>query len=293
MDASVRRCFLEVHVDGCEEPRLLQLDPAVKFHNVLDRFEDAGDLYWGEQRIDPDTTPAALGMRCGVDEAHALWFVTAAPQPVPRAASHYRASAAANAQGHVRRGASSLPAYSTEGAAGAPPAAALYSRPRLLSPALPAPGAAAAFSTPTRRPSPAPRPNARAAPAVVDDRVRRHRLFAAPAPPPLPPPPPPHTTAPTRRNAPILMDPELLVDGLGAAVGSPQPRGSPSRGAWRADSQAAAAAEAIRHVVVRLPSVAAAATEPSVEQLAMDLHDKQMHRLYQQRRLYLTHDPRL
>ncbi|KPI90824.1 hypothetical protein ABL78_0057 [Leptomonas seymouri] len=75
MDISKRRCFLNVYTYVDEEPRLLQLEPNVKFHNVLGRFDEAGDLYWQEQLIDPEATPASLGMPCGVDQANTLWFM--------------------------------------------------------------------------------------------------------------------------------------------------------------------------------------------------------------------------
>lgn len=327
MDKSSRRCFLEVYVDGFEEPRLMQLEPSVKFHNVLDRFDAAGDLYWGEQRVDPEATPVALRMPCGVEAANELWFVPAAPSPpLP----------------HPQRGTSSLPAHfenttastppppeqplqlrrQPAGVVGAPgavdaPPASWYSRPRLLSPALPQSARLGSID----RPPTAALPQTTAAATVlppsilkgtpngsVDASVVAHHAVAPPrhhhyaaAPPnvtaPVPPPAPP-----TRRNAPILMDPSLLIDeaadvALGAELQRLRSELESLRGRDTAPLR--------RQVFVRVPdagivhAVAHLSQSPSpiraaagVEELALDLHDRQMHRLYEQRRLYLTHDAR-
>lgn len=378
MDPSRRRCFLEVYSDDADEPRLLQLEPNVKLHNVLDRFDEEGDLYWQDHRLDPEATPLALGMPCGVDEANVLLFM-----PAATSASYYRdepsaewsarrtplvestaamrssppsALAAAGEPAPQTQRAPSLPAHFEPGnaaalaeqrtnAAAAPPVAAAvswYSRPRLLSPALPAVATRASTNDSPRRPSPltarstpsraakVPREVAGPAAASLSHAQQLYRQQQPPLPPPPEPsvretvllqPPPPAPAPPqraaaavapppdrrlqalvpaaeTRRNRPILIDPNVLVDDVGAVETLQselrqlrrEVRGLKHQHEQQRRAMAAAPCSEGRLAVSPSP-IPAASTDFSVEELAMELHDKQMHRLYEQRRFYLSGRP--
>ncbi|KPA84677.1 hypothetical protein ABB37_01187 [Leptomonas pyrrhocoris] len=337
MNPSQRRCFLEVYANDDAEPRLLQLEPNVKLSNVLERFDEVGNLYWQNQPIAPEATPASLGMPCGIDQANTLWFVPTPPSyerpsavwttsqqtPLVESTAAMRTSPPSGfvpgeeeAQPPHQRHAPSLPAYfdatestpsreprvamasNTAGAASFTPAPSWYSRPRLLSPARPAVAAAAASTGPLlNSPGASPLRQAPRSPAPPAAVASFH-----------PPPAPPLLFAPqnhvavqtlrvarplateTRRNRPIRIDPEVLVDDVGPV----ELLRSELRRLKRD-------VEGLKHLQV-MPRVAAdmvasspspipasSSADPSVEELAMELHDKQMRRLYEQRRFYLTH----
>ncbi|AYU81692.1 hypothetical protein, conserved [Leishmania donovani] len=319
MDTSARRCFLEVYTDGCDEPRLLQLEPTVKFHNVLRRFDEDGDLYWGDHRIDPQTTPVAVGMDCGVDKANTLWFIPALSRTKPCGVSRVDSTAPLDSpprvdatEGPALRSArgTSLPAYFDDraapwhssghhaergsligarmGSASAATTPSWYSRPRLLSPV------PLSLPRPTVR---LPHTQAHGSEKIAPMR----RLYAAPVPRV---PSPPHSAVPVRRNAPVCIDPHVLVDDTFDAVQALQTElrhlSSEIRAMRLRDPLDYSSVTPMRQVVVRPPGMDAAPAlaspiclsmaEPSVEELATELHHKQMHRLYEQRRLYITHD---
>jgi hypothetical protein len=391
MDPSQRRCFLEVHTDEDEEPRLLQLEPNVKFHNVLARFDEEGDLYWQGQSLDPDATPASVGMPCGVDKANTLWFTPAASSyerpsatwtsqqtPLVESTAAMRSPllsgvVAVSGDASPRQcRAPSLPAYfdgaSVSSVANSTPprearvaatattvpiAISWYSRPRLLSPAPPPSALTANWQREASAPCvvwPPPPPKSVSPSSNTASPYTAQGPRNGPAPasttllptqrqfqqqqPPCPPPPvaaaPPAVHDPhfhvlaasrsphggeTRRNRPILIDPAVLVDDSLAGpvqllrselcrlqrdvaelkhlqVGE-QRRSRDARrhhSASREDQVTPRRREAEVGRVVSSPSpIPALSTEPSVEELAMELHDKQMHRLYEQRRFYLTH----
>lgn len=269
MDASQRRCFLEVYTDVDEEPRLLQLEPNVKLRNVLERFDEDGDLYWREQLLDPEATPASLGLPCGVDEANTLRFVPASASYVPPSATWtsqrtplVESTAAMQSSPPSlpqETRTPSLPAYVGASADAPPAAVSWYSRPRLLSPAQPP-----AASVLVGRGRASSQNVATAAPYDA-------RFAAVPAAYRL--------SAGTRRNRPILMDPALLVDDAGPVETL---RSELRRLQRDVDSLKR------RERLVESP-IPASSSDASVEELATELHDRQMHRLYEQRRLYLTH----
>ncbi|CAG9580207.1 conserved hypothetical protein [Leishmania major strain Friedlin] len=349
MDTSARRCFVEVYTDGCDEPRLLQLEPTVKFHNVLRRFDKDGDLYWGDHRIDPQTTPVAVGMDCGVDKANTLWFIPALPRAKPCGVSRVDSTAPLGSpppvdatEGPALRPArgTSLPAYFDDRAApwhssgdhaargslirawmasaSAATTPSWYSRPRLLSP-VPLSLPRSAVRVPhTQVQPPSGMPTDPIMHAAGGSRhtgapvaaLEAHggekiapvrRLCAAPAPRA---PSPPHSTVPVRRNAPVCIDPHVLVDDTSDAVEALQTElrhlSSEMRAMRLRNPLDYNSVTPMRQVVVRpagmdaAPAIASpiclSMAEPSVEELATELHDKQMHRLYKQRHLYLTHD---
>ncbi|GET91472.1 hypothetical protein, conserved [Leishmania tarentolae] len=347
MDASARRCFLEVYTDGCDEPRLLQLEPTVKFHNVLRRFNEDGDLYWGDYRIDPETTPAAVGMQCGVDKANTLWFIPAFPRGDPCDASRVDSTAPLDSpppvdttEGPVlcpARG-TSLPAHFDDCAAhwhisghragrgaiigeqmassSAAPTQLWYPRPQLLSPEPPS-RLRSAVKLPHTHAQRAPRMPTNPVEVEVGgshhsgvrvDVLEAHSgkkieplrpPYTSPAPRV---PSPPHFTIPVRRNAPVCIDSHILVDNTFDALKALQRElrdlSSEVRAMRLRDPLDSSSMTPMRQIVMRSPSMDAAmaspirrlTTEPSVEELATELHDKQMHRLYKQRYLYLTHD---
>ncbi|CAJ1033967.1 hypothetical protein Q4I30_006639 [Leishmania utingensis] len=369
MEASARRCFLEVYTDGGNEPRLLQLEPTVKFYNVLKRLGEGGDLYWGDHCIDPQTTPAALGMACGVDEANTLWFIPAPPRAKPYSVFRDDPTVSVDSPpladateclGHRPGCGTSLPAV-LEGSA-APryssghgaehgtllgarmasstvPTPSWYTRPRLLSPAPPlfppsvvTPLNSAAQMSPTRRPRLAQPPALRAmrsphSQVQPPSRMPRHPvadaasgtvdvlegrgsegtapmryLYVARAPrtPPLR-----HSAVPVRRNAPVFIDPNTLVDATYDAVEALQRELRHLRGEMRAmrlrHGYDASLLTPVRQGEGRLPSMEAPSALPSpiclstmersVEELATELHDKQMRRLREQRRFLLAPHP--
>lgn len=80
MDPSARRTFLEVYARRRRgEPRLLQLEPYVKFHNVLHTLGDpAGSLYWEKRALSPNDCPRSAGMPHGVDNAIDVFYFPSA-----------------------------------------------------------------------------------------------------------------------------------------------------------------------------------------------------------------------
>ncbi|KAG5470954.1 hypothetical protein CUR178_02260 [Leishmania enriettii] len=349
MDACAGRCFLEVYTDGSDEPRLLQLEPTVKFHNVLKVFDSAGDLYWGGHHVDPQTTPAAMGMSYGVDKANTLLFIPAPPRTklcgVSRVDSTAPLDSPMSADATVSSAlcpglATSLPAYFDDRAAppqssghkadhptliearmesvSAAPPPSWYSRPHLLSPVpppLPLP-AVTRFDSAAQAP-PSPRPTLLRPPSVravgplypllrTPARTTMDAVGATGAPagglevhgakPIAASVPhvrwPPHAAVPTRRNVTVHIDPHLLVDPTSEAVESLQRELRLLRTEVRAmqlrdrlDSNPAAP---MRQVLERPPGMNAAPW--TVEELAAELHDRQMHRLYEERHFYLNHD---
>ncbi|CBZ29526.1 conserved hypothetical protein [Leishmania mexicana MHOM/GT/2001/U1103] len=349
MDTSARRCFLEVYTDGCDEPRLLQLEPTVKFHNVLRRFDEDGDLYWGDHRIDPQTSPVAVGMDCGVDKMNALWFIPALPRaklcgisrvdsiapldspplvdategPTLRPArgtslpAYFDDCAATghSSGGHAKRGSLIGPRVPSASAATTP---SWYSRPQLLSPAplsLPRPAVRLPH---TQAQPPSRMPTDPVVHAAGDSRrtgvpvaaleanggekiAPMRRLYAAPAPRA---PSPPQSAVTVRRNAPVCIDPHVLVDDTFDAIEALQRElrhlSTEIRAMRLRDPRDYSSVTPMRQVLVRPPGMDAVPAlvspicfsmkESSVQELATELHDKQMHRLYKQRHLYLTHD---
>ncbi|KAG5496199.1 hypothetical protein JKF63_02500 [Porcisia hertigi] len=337
MDASRRRCFLEVYTERCSEPRLLQLEPTVKFHNVVKRFDGKGDLYWGDHRIDPETTPAAVGMRCGVDEANTLWYIPAPPRARSYNHSHVDSAIAVHSQASVDGTeilaphpgcGTSLPAYfedrtalpsssghhamhgrsmKTLGASISPDRARLwYSRPRLLSPVPPLVGGA----SPSRaQPSTTPMHPVADTTLYSDAAVNAaefhgnrqqnavvQHLYGALAPHA---PAPSYTAMSSRRNAPVCIDPHILVDDLDDALDVSQAvtrrcrdeaHAIPPRGPLNPGPVAPARPPPSVDTAPGLSSPIRVSTPaPSIEELAAYLHDGQMRRLYEQRRLYIAH----
>ncbi|KAG5470540.1 hypothetical protein LSCM1_01784 [Leishmania martiniquensis] len=307
MDASAGRCFLDVYRDGCDEPRRLQLQPTVKFHNVLKVFGRAGDLYWYGQRIDPQTTPAAVGMSCGIDQANTLWFIPAPPRSQLCAVSRVgstapldspsSADATMSSAFHLARSTSLLAHFDDRSVP--------WQRNGHNADSLTLIGARIASLSADHRPSWYSRP-----------------LLLSPVPPPLPPPAvtrlssavqaslshqptrssppsanaarPPPAAAPIRRNAAVCIDPHILVDPTSDAVETLQRE-------LRLLSYEVRAMQCrdrldfspMRQPAVRPPrTTAASVTGPGVEELATELHDRQMRRLYDQRRLCLNLGPR-
>ncbi|KAG5495442.1 hypothetical protein GH5_03103 [Leishmania sp. Ghana 2012 LV757] len=352
MDACAGRCFLKVYRDGSDEPRLLQLEPTVKFHNVLKVFDSAGDLYWGGHHVDPQTTPAAIGMSYGVDKANTLLFIPAPPRTklcgVSRVDSTAPLDSPMSADATVSSAlcpglATPLPAYFDDRAApqqssghnadhptliearmasvSAAPPPSWYPRPLLLSPVpppLPLPAVtrfgSAAHAPPSHRPTLLRPPSVRAVRPLypllrTSARTAMDAVGASGSPadglevhgdePIAASVPhvrwPPHAAVPARRNVPVYIDPHLLVDPASDVVESLQRElrllSSEVRAMQLRDRLDSNPATPMRGVVEQPPGMnAPPSTQPSVEELAAELHDKQMHRLYEQRHLYLNHD---
>ncbi|RNF23801.1 uncharacterized protein Tco025E_02702 [Trypanosoma conorhini] len=77
--ASTRRSFLEVDVQGEEGHRLLQMEPGVRFKNVLRALRRDGVLLWDGAPLPPSATPLSVGMPCGLANAVHLTLLPRGP----------------------------------------------------------------------------------------------------------------------------------------------------------------------------------------------------------------------